>query len=71
MRKENLCIWKVIEIIGKVRQAKSENKQSMKAEIILTLSKSDYKTLGKVLDDLQSVTRAKEIKQGKFDVDFV
>jgi valyl-tRNA synthetase len=62
---------KYAEIIGKVRQAKSEKKVSMKAEIYLTLSKDDYKTLEKVLDDLKAVSCAREIKQGKFDVDFV
>ena len=43
----------------------------MKAEIILTIKKEDKKLLNKVLDDLQAVTCAKEIKEGKFKVEFV
>ena len=64
--------WKkMVEIIGKVRQAKSDEKKSMKAEIILIITKDDKKELNEMLNDLASVTGAKEIKEGKFCVEFV
>ena len=65
-------IWKkLLEIIEKVRKAKSEAKKSMKAEIILTLENSDYKALSAVLPDLKAVTSSKEIKQGKFNIEIL
>ena len=62
---------KLIEIISKVRQAKSKAKKSMKAEIILTITKEDKLLLKEVLDDLKSVTSAKEITEGKFKIDVI
>ncbi|MEK6854877.1 MAG: valine--tRNA ligase [Nanoarchaeota archaeon] len=62
---------KMTEIITKVRQAKSEGKKSMKAEIALTLPKEDMKILHEVLDDLKSVCNAREINEGKFRVEIV
>jgi len=62
---------KLIEIIGKVRQKKSEEKKSMKSEIILTLSKKDEENLSKLINDLKSVTNAKEIKEGNFDIEII
>ncbi len=65
-------LWiKLIEIIGKVRQAKSEAKKAMNSQIILTLSKDDHKELEQVINDLKSVSCAKEIREGKFGVEFV
>ena len=61
----------LLEIIGKVRQAKSEAKKSMKAEIILHLEKEKIKKLAPVLHDFKSVINAKEIKEGKFKVEFI
>ncbi len=67
--KEDDNIWnKMIEIITNVRQAKSEAKKSMKAEIVLTLEKDDHKLLKPVLKDLIAVTNSKELKEGKFSV---
>ncbi|MGV8142677.1 MAG: valine--tRNA ligase [Candidatus Pacearchaeota archaeon] len=67
--KEDQIIWdKLLEVIGKVRQAKSEAKKSMKAEVIITMPKSDHKTLEKVMHDLKSVCSAKEINEGKFEI---
>ncbi len=59
-----------IEILGKVRQEKTRAQKSMKTEIILSLEKKDKERLKYMLDDLKSVTGAKEIKQGKFGVEF-
>ena len=70
--KEDEIIWnKLIEIISAVRQNKSEAKKSVKAEIILFISKEDKKILKDVLDDLKAVTTAKEIKEGDFKVEFL
>lgn len=59
---------KFVEILSKVRQFKTSNKLSLKAEISLTLEKDDYKLLKDALDDLKAVTNAKEIKEGKFEI---
>ena len=60
-----------IDIITDVRQFKTKNKKSLKEEIILTLDKNDKKLLEPVLDDLKATVNAKEIKFGKFEVNFV
>ncbi len=61
---------KLVEIIGKVRQAKSEAKKAMNSQIILTLTKEEHKELEKVMHDLKTVTASKEIKEGTFGVEF-
>ncbi len=61
----------MIDIISKVRQEKSREQKSVKSEIILYLDKPAESKLAKVLDDLKSVTNAKEVRTGKFGVDFV
>ena len=43
----------------------------MNSEIILTLEKKDQEKLKEVIEDLKDVTNAKEIKEGKFKVEFV
>jgi valyl-tRNA synthetase len=62
---------KFIEILGKVRQIKTKNQKSLKAEIILAVEKDDLRILNPVLKDLKAVTSALEIKEGGFDVTFV
>jgi len=65
-------VWmKFLEIISKVRQVKSEGKKSMNSEIDLVLSSADLKELKGVLGDLKAVSCAREIKEGKFGVEFV
>ncbi len=60
------------DILFKVRQEKSKAKKSMNAEIILTIPKKNYDVLkAGMLEDLKNVVNAKEIKTGKFKVDFV
>ena len=61
---------KAVKIISDVRKFKSENNKSLKAEIILTLDKKDQKDFKNLLNDLKAVTNAKEIKFGKFRVEF-
>ena len=60
-----------IDILTKVRQEKSNNKKSMKSEIILTITKEDKKKIRDLVEDLKDVTNAKEIKEGEFGVEFV
>jgi valyl-tRNA synthetase len=65
-------IWmKFSEILEKVRKSKSEAKKSMKAEIILTISKEDRRVLGECLADMKAVTNSKEINEGEFSVSFI
>ncbi len=59
------------QILSKVRQQKSNAKKSMKAEIILTIPGKDFQTLQPFIEDLKSVTNSKEIKPGKFNVEFI
>ena len=62
---------KLIKIISKIRQAKSEAKKSMNSQIILTLPSQDLKSLSSYLHDLIAVTISKEVKKGEFKVEFV
>lgn len=56
--------------LTRIRTAKTKAKKSMNSEIILTISKEDHKKLKDVLQDLKNVTNSKEIKEGKFKVEF-
>ena len=65
-------VWgKLVEIIAKIRQAKSEAKKAMNSQIILTLSKEEHKELEKVLNDLKAVSCAREIREGNFRVEIL
>jgi valyl-tRNA synthetase len=66
-------IWnKFIEILEIVRKTKSENKKSMKAEIVLTLPKEDQQILIDCLEDLKTVTCSKQIKiDNNLRIDFI
>ncbi len=72
-QKENDAkIWtKLLEIISFVRQKKSEEKKSMKAEIKLTLPKEDALLLEHVMKDLKEVTVSKDISHGPLNVEFL
>lgn len=70
--KEKKDSWNLIlELISRIRKIKTENKKPMNAEIILDIDKENYTTLKEFLPDLKAVTNAKEIKAGKFKVEFV
>ncbi len=65
-------IWqKLLEVISFVRQKKSEEKKSMKAEIRLFVPKEDLKLLEGVREDLIGVTNSVEIQEGELKVEFV
>jgi hypothetical protein len=57
--------------LAKIRQAKSKAQKSMKAEVVLTLSKKDKQQLKELLEDFRAVTNAKEIKEGSFSITFL
>ena len=62
----------VIKIIQDVRKFKTANKKSLKQEITIKLNKNDYKIVRNVIDDLKSVTNAKEITIGNnFEVSLI
>ncbi len=62
---------KMLEVIARVRQAKSDAKKSMNSPIKLILSKSEIKELSDVLEDLKGVTCAAEVEDGKFGIEFL
>jgi len=57
--------------LTRIRTIKSKSKKPMNSEIILTLDKKDHIKLNDVLEDLKNVTNAREVKEGKFKVEFV
>ena len=59
-----------ISLLQEIRQLKSKQNKSLAAEIILTLDKKHEKIIQPVLDDFKAATKAKEIKFGKFAVEF-
>jgi len=59
-----------IEILGKIRQEKTNNKKAMNAECVVTLSEEEKEKIAEMLEDLKDVSNAKEIKKGKFKVEF-
>ena len=61
-----------VEVLSKIRQEKTKSKKSMNAHCLITLSKEDYTVLKLgMLEDLKRVTNAREIKEGKFEVEFI
>ncbi len=60
----------LIKILAKVRQKKTKAHKPMNSECIIILDKKNFTTIEKMLEDFQNVTNAKEIKQGKFKVEF-
>ncbi len=63
-------IWdKLIGIISKIRQAKSQAQKPMNSQIILTLPEEEIKLFLNVMHDLIAVSNAKEVKKGEFKVE--
>lgn len=58
------------DLISKIRQEKTKAKKSMNAECIISIPKEKYKLIKDMLEDLKDVMNAKEIKEGKFKVEF-
>ncbi|MEM4270741.1 MAG: valine--tRNA ligase, partial [Candidatus Pacearchaeota archaeon] len=72
-KKDDNYNWdKLIEIISKVRQAKSEAKKSVKAEIIFSIPNQEICSFSKeMLSDLKSVINTREIKDAPFKIEFL
>ncbi|MFH1787432.1 MAG: valine--tRNA ligase [archaeon] len=60
----------LVDMITRIRTEKTNAKKSMNSEIVLTISKKEKDELKNVLEDLKNVLNAKEIKEGKFKVEF-
>ncbi|MBT7238133.1 hypothetical protein HN865_04755, partial [Candidatus Woesearchaeota archaeon] len=58
-------------LLSKIRQEKTKSKKAMNAECIITLDKKDFENANNLMKDFKNVTNAKEIKEGKFKVEFV
>ena len=69
--KPDMSLDKFLEILVKIRQEKTKAKKSMNVECIVTLDKKENEEIASMLEDLKDVMNAKEIKQGKFKVEFV
>jgi len=59
------------DLLSNVRQAKTAAQKSMNSEITLTLSSAQQKSIEGMLEDFKAVTNASEVKEGKFNVEFV
>ena len=62
---------RVIEVLKDVRQFKSQNGKSVKAEVDLVLDAKDKILLRDVIDDLRSTANARTIEYGNFSVKLV
>jgi len=58
-------------LLTQVRAEKTKAQKPMNAECLITVSEIQYKDLKLVLEDFKNVTNAKEIKIGKFKVEFI
>ena len=68
---ESIGKWSLlVNLIHKVRKAKTKAKKPMNAEIILGVDKKISIGLKGMLEDLKNVTNAREIRIGKSKVDF-
>ncbi|MBU0959338.1 MAG: valine--tRNA ligase [Nanoarchaeota archaeon] len=69
--REAIFFNSIVELISKIRQEKTKSKKPMNAECFLSLPKKDKEKLKDVLDDLKDVMNIKDIKEGKFKVEFL
>ncbi len=69
-QKEDVLFDLMVEIISNVRQEKSKEKKALNTEISLSIPKKDKERLVELMDDLKSVTKAFEIYEGDFKVQF-
>lgn len=60
-----------VDVLSKVRSVKTKKGKSMNAEIVLSLEKKNLSKLKDMLEDLKNVACAKDIKEGKFKVEFI
>ncbi|MCD6414477.1 MAG: valine--tRNA ligase [Candidatus Diapherotrites archaeon] len=58
----------MVGIVSEVRKFKTENQLSLKTPVKLTLPKEQIEALKPVMEDFKAVTKATEIKEGKFSI---
>jgi valyl-tRNA synthetase len=69
---DEVSSWRgLVETIEGVRKWKTKKQKSMNSECIITIPKKNKTGLRGMLEDFKSVTNAKEIKEGKFKVEFI
>jgi len=61
----------LINIISKIRQEKTKAQKAMNSECKVTLEEKDLKKLGELTENLKEVMNLKDIKKGKFNVEFI
>tara|TARA_Y100000034_G_scaffold68038_1_gene82130 strand:+ start:9442 stop:11811 length:2370 start_codon:yes stop_codon:yes gene_type:complete len=61
----------LMDRLTRIRTEKTKAKKPMNSEIVLTLEKKDQDKLKEVIEDLKDVMNIKEIKEGKFKVEFI
>jgi len=61
----------LLKLITDIRQKKSEANKPMNSQINLTLEPKRFEALKDFMDDLQGVSNAVSVKQGKFRVEFL
>jgi len=70
-KQHDMALKKFFSLLAHVRQEKTNAKKSMNSECIITIPEKKYELIKDMLEDLKDVMNAKEIKQGKFKVEFV
>jgi len=61
---------KILGVIRKIRQKKSDAKKSVNAEIKLSLEKNDFDAITKIQDDFKTMLSVSLLTKGKFNVEF-
>jgi len=61
---------KILGVIRKIRQKKSDAKKSVNAEIKLSLEKNDFDAIIKIQDDFKTMLSVSLLTKGKFNVEF-
>jgi len=66
--------WYLLKnLVADIRSEKTKNKKPMNSECIVTLDKNNMDKINELINiqDLKDIMNAKEIKQGKFKVEFI
>jgi valyl-tRNA synthetase len=69
--KQDVSFELLVQLLVKIRQEKTNAKKSMNTECIVTIDKKEKEKLSEMLEDLKDVMNIKEIKTGKFKVEFL
>ena len=61
----------ILDLISNVRQEKTKSNKPMNSEIRLTIESTKLKAVKDLIEDIKGVTNSREIKEGKFKVEFI